>query len=101
MLNWFFIFQVATLVPEGDLSLKPPGGCPETIARVMESCWERDASKRPSFAEIVRRLEEAPDRNQEPGPPPPPPPPSTGCCHSNPTYDASSTTEKEPLHEKA
>ena len=82
--------QVASLVPEGDLSLKPPGGCPETVRQVMESCWQRDPSLRLTFGQILQRIEEAaPERGNKP--------PSS---HSNPTYGATASPPAPGVEER-
>ena len=65
--------QVATLVPEGEIRLSPPNGCPETLGQVMCSCWRRDPAERPSFTEVVKTLEEASAA-------------AAAASHSNPTY---------------
>jgi serine/threonine protein kinase len=34
-----------------------PEGCPESLARLMELCWDPDSEKRPSFAEVIPMLD--------------------------------------------
>jgi len=34
-----------------------PDGCPDTIYRIMQECWNKDRTQRPNFARIERTLE--------------------------------------------
>ena len=47
---------VATAVERGE---RPPvpDNCPVTYVNVMKACWDQNPRKRPSFEEIVSRLE--------------------------------------------
>ena len=33
-----------------------PDGCPYYMYKIMKECWDKDASLRPNFAHIERRL---------------------------------------------
>ena len=37
--------------------LSQPKSCPETIYKIMLSCWEEDPAKRPTFADIYHQLQ--------------------------------------------
>jgi len=37
--------------------LDPPGTCPAPVGDLMLASWARDADDRPSFADIVQRLQ--------------------------------------------
>lgn len=34
-----------------------PEGCPESLSRLMQQCWDHDPAKRPTFAEIITRID--------------------------------------------
>jgi len=48
--------EVIDIVTAGG-RLEVPRACPTTISDMMVSCWTRDADQRPSFADIVQRLQ--------------------------------------------
>ena len=33
-----------------------PDGCPDYMYKIMKECWDKDASLRPNFAHIERKL---------------------------------------------
>ena len=37
--------------------MNAPDGCPDTIYRIMQECWNKDRTQRPNFARIERTLE--------------------------------------------
>ena len=37
--------------------MDPPDGCPDSIYRIMQEAWKKDASQRPNFARIDKQLE--------------------------------------------
>ncbi|XP_068700595.1 ephrin type-A receptor 4-like isoform X2 [Montipora foliosa] len=49
--------EVVSRVTSG-YRLPPPQGCPKIIHSLMLDCWEAEKNKRPTFAEIVCRLNE-------------------------------------------
>jgi len=49
---------IDTVMNGGRLDI--PRTCPTTVSDVMLSCWSRDADQRPSFADIVQRLQVKP-----------------------------------------
>lgn len=51
-------FAVAYGVATGQLRLPVPAGCPPVYRGLIEACWARDPSARPTFAQLQRRLEE-------------------------------------------
>jgi len=48
---------IETVTRGGRLDVPPAGTCPTTVGELMLSCWARDADRRPSFADIVQRLQ--------------------------------------------
>lgn len=50
--------QVATLVPDGKISLKVPEGCPDLLKSIMTACWRPEPDERTSFEDIISELEE-------------------------------------------
>lgn len=38
--------------------LPPPRNCPETLYQIMIECWRKDRALRPSFAQLVKNLDE-------------------------------------------
>ena len=46
--------------------LEIPDGCPAPLAALMRDCWAHDPAARPTFADIVGRLKEAPPPLPEP-----------------------------------
>lgn len=48
--------QVAIQVVTEDLRPSQPKDCPDDVYELMESCWERDPSERPTFAAIGSEL---------------------------------------------
>ena len=55
-----FILQpvddVAQYVDRG-YRMDAPDGCPDTIFRIMQECWNKDRTQRPNFAQIQHTLE--------------------------------------------
>ena len=49
--------QVAMKVLNDDARPPRPAGCPAGYVELMESCWQRDASRRPGFLHILSLLE--------------------------------------------
>lgn len=49
--------QVIFLLKEGE-TLKSPDDCPETIYSLMNRCWNREPSARPSFESLENSLKE-------------------------------------------
>lgn len=45
-----------TAYVENGYNMESPDGCPAEIYSIMKSCWNLEASKRPSFGEMERRL---------------------------------------------
>ncbi|KAG5178782.1 kinase-like domain-containing protein, partial [Tribonema minus] len=39
-----------------------PAACPAPLAQLIQQCWQHDPSVRPSFDDVVRRLERLPER---------------------------------------
>jgi len=50
--------QAAVGVVQKGLRPTIPPGCPMQLAAILTSCWSRDPAERPSFAELLRRLQE-------------------------------------------
>ncbi|KNC73318.1 hypothetical protein SARC_14123, partial [Sphaeroforma arctica JP610] len=42
---------------EGGFRLQKPASCPQAVYEIMLMCWEWDASSRPTFAELVTKVE--------------------------------------------
>lgn len=51
----FMASEVVVKVNQG-YRLPQPEGCPEDIHSMMQACWRRDETARPSFAALVARL---------------------------------------------
>ncbi|XP_051887383.1 tyrosine-protein kinase SRK3-like [Pristis pectinata] len=47
--------EVVSMVSKG-YRMPCPDGCPSTLHKVMLNCWEKVASKRPSFATLIKNL---------------------------------------------
>ncbi|XP_046544214.1 mitogen-activated protein kinase kinase kinase 20-like [Haliotis rubra] len=50
-------FQVAWLVVEKGERLLVPSTCPSCFGQLMKDCWELDPKKRPTFKQILARLD--------------------------------------------
>ncbi|XP_060597433.1 uncharacterized protein LOC132751289 [Ruditapes philippinarum] len=50
-------FQVAWLVVEREERLTIPSECPPCFAKIMSQCWELDPKRRPSFRQILNKLD--------------------------------------------
>ena len=37
--------------------MDPPTDCPQEISRIMLDCWEHDPKRRPSFSELLVKIE--------------------------------------------
>lgn len=48
--------EVIDMVMSGD-RLDVPSTCPTVVSDIMLSCWARDADQRPTFVDIVQRLQ--------------------------------------------
>jgi len=53
--------QVVALVVNRRERPRIPSSCPQILAQLMEQCWKHDHRLRPSFNEIVKRLELLPE----------------------------------------
>ncbi|KAL6071602.1 Ephrin type-A receptor 1 [Balamuthia mandrillaris] len=51
--------EVAEQVSDWGLRLQKPKDCPEPIFSIMTECWHKDPDRRPSFAELFERLQQA------------------------------------------
>lgn len=49
--------QVSLEVVNNDLRPNIPKSTPESFAKLMKKCWDRNCEKRPSFKEIIREIE--------------------------------------------
>ena len=49
--------QVSIEVLNNDLRPPIPKKTPESFAKLMKRCWDRDPNKRPSFKEIIKDLQ--------------------------------------------
>ncbi|XP_077978736.1 mitogen-activated protein kinase kinase kinase 20-like [Glandiceps talaboti] len=56
--------QVAWIVVDKNERLTVPTSCPRLFADLMQQCWDEDAKKRPSFPEILARLEQMLDDSE-------------------------------------
>ncbi|XP_052245436.1 mitogen-activated protein kinase kinase kinase 20-like isoform X4 [Dreissena polymorpha] len=50
-------FQVAWLVVEREERLTIPSSCPPCFAKIMTQCWELEPKSRPSFRQILNKLD--------------------------------------------
>ncbi|XP_052791423.1 mitogen-activated protein kinase kinase kinase 20-like [Mya arenaria] len=50
-------FQVAWLVVERGERLTIPSSCPPCFAKIMHQCWELEPKRRPSFRQILNKLD--------------------------------------------
>eukprot|EP01119_Soliformovum_irregulare_P026187 TRINITY_DN9933_c0_g1_i3.p1 TRINITY_DN9933_c0_g1~~TRINITY_DN9933_c0_g1_i3.p1 ORF type:complete len:774 (-),score=142.82 TRINITY_DN9933_c0_g1_i3:70-2151(-) len=48
--------ETAEFVTEGG-RMKKPKDCPDEVYQMMLDCWDREPEKRPTFSEIVKRIE--------------------------------------------
>ncbi len=48
--------DVAQHVEKG-YRMDAPDGCPDSIYRIMQECWQKDSSQRPNFTRIERQLD--------------------------------------------
>jgi len=49
--------RVITMVAFENQTLDIPSTCPDSIRNLIETCWQRDPAKRPSFATIINSLD--------------------------------------------
>ncbi|GJD06453.1 Probable serine/threonine-protein kinase [Galdieria sulphuraria] len=52
--------QVAVAVLSKQMRPPMPPSCPAPLAQLIQSCWQQDPSRRPSFPEIMKLLEQMP-----------------------------------------
>ncbi|EFN57037.1 hypothetical protein CHLNCDRAFT_143747 [Chlorella variabilis] len=75
--------HVVFLVTSGKGALALPEGAPRGYQALMDACLQRDHQKRPSFEELVSRIDALLAAGEEATMAPPPPPMNMGPCKAS------------------